>query len=204
MELHTARRLLAQTIRQFGPVSAEDVHTYTAAFTPFHAPAGSVLTVPGTVEQYLYFVLEGVQKSVLLHNDTEHVIALTYPNTFTGIPESYLTQTPSQVSLEVITESAFLRISFLQDIQFLETNLRLAKLMHLALAGVFKGAMQRYYELASLTIQERFERFMERSPQLFQLVPQKDIAAYLRIHPTNLSKLLRQWEGSVSHNINSA
>jgi len=37
------------------------------------------------------------------------------------------------------------------------------------------------------------ERVLTRSPQLFQEIPHKYIAAYLRMSPETLSRLLNSW-----------
>ena len=55
-----------------------------------------------------------------------------------------------------------------------------------------RGIIQRLYEVMALPIEERFTLFVKRSPHLLQMVPQKDLAAYLRIDPTNFSKLINR------------
>lgn len=70
------------------------------------------MTAPGETERHMYFVLDGIQKSYYLNEDKQHVIAFTYPPSFSRIPESFLTQTASNYFLETITDSSFLRLSF--------------------------------------------------------------------------------------------
>lgn len=55
--------------------------------------------------------------------------------------------------------------------------------------GILAGVLERQYELMALDIESRFRLFVRRSPHLLHLVPQKDLASYLRIDPTNFSKL---------------
>ena len=55
--------------------------------------------------------------------------------------------------------------------------------------AILAGMINRHIELHSLTIEERFKVFCQRSPHLLQLVPHKYIASYLGIDPTNFSKL---------------
>ena len=55
--------------------------------------------------------------------------------------------------------------------------------------AILAGMINRHIELHSLTIEERFRVFCQRSPHLLQLVPHKYIASYLGIDPTNFSKL---------------
>ena len=51
------------------------------------------------------------------------------------------------------------------------------------------GRATREIAQLSLTAEERFDRLVKRSPKLLQLVPQKDIASYLRMTPETFSRL---------------
>ena len=51
------------------------------------------------------------------------------------------------------------------------------------------GRATREMEQIALSAEERYHRFMERSPQLLQLVAQKDLASYLRMTPETFSRL---------------
>ena len=55
-----------------------------------------------------------------------------------------------------------------------------------------KGVIQRQHEIMALSMEERFRIFMDRSAHLLQSIPQKDIASYLNIDPTNFSKLINK------------
>jgi CRP-like cAMP-binding protein len=137
----------------------------------------------------MYFVLEGSQKSYYLNEGKQHIIAFTYPPSFSGIPESFLTQTPSKYFLETITDSAFLRISFEKHQQWMRDHREIETLFRKITEQFLIGLVQRHYELMAFDIKERFTAFARRSPHLFQLVSHKDLASYLRIDPTNFSKL---------------
>jgi CRP-like cAMP-binding protein len=51
--------------------------------------------------------------------------------------------------------------------------------------------IERERDLLTETAQERSDRVLRRSPRLFQEVPAKYIANYLRMSPETLSRLLR-------------
>ena len=52
------------------------------------------------------------------------------------------------------------------------------------------GMMDRHYDLMAFDIETRFRHFAQRSVHLFNMVPHKDLASYLRIDSSNFSKLL--------------
>lgn len=162
---------------------------YVGHWSVYTVPKKTIMTAPGSTEKHMYFVLEGVQKSYYLFSDKAHVIAFSYPPSFSGIPESFLSQTPANYYLETLRESTFLRISFEKHQQMMEKYRPIETLFRKATEMVLVGTLVRQYEGLALDMKSRFEKFVKRSPHLLQMVPHKDIASYLRIDATNFSKL---------------
>lgn len=173
-------------------MDTEILDEYIRHWKPYSAPKKNIMTAPGETERYMYFVLDGIQKSYYLNEDKQHVIAFTYAPSLSGIPESFLTQTPSKYFLETITPSSFLRISFEKHQQLMQEHREIETLFRKATELLLIGMVQRQYELMAFDIQTRFKTFAERSPHLFNLVAHKDLASYLRIESTNFSKLFNK------------
>ena len=174
------------------PVSEQVLLDYAAAWKPFTASRKTVITAAGDTERYMYFVLEGLQKGYYLVEDKMHVVAFTYPPSFSGIPESFLRQQPSNAWFETITESRFLRISYEAHQAMLAQHRELETLFRIGAELFIVGFMERYFQLMAFPMRERFTAFMQRSPHLLNMVPHKDLASYLRIDATNFSKLLAE------------
>ncbi|WP_258105653.1 Crp/Fnr family transcriptional regulator [Marinoscillum sp. MHG1-6] len=177
-------------LSQIHSVDDAVLEEYLSHWKPYGAPKRTIMTAPGETERHLYFVMEGIQKSYYLHDDKQHVIAFTYPPSFSGIPESFLTQTPSKYFLETITASQFIRISYEKHQQLMQEHRPIETLFRKATEYLLIGMIHRHYELMAYDIETRFKAFTQRSSHLLNILPQKDIASYLRIDPTNLSKLL--------------
>ena len=163
---------------------------YISHWTEHKVSKKTIMTAPGEMQHHWFYVLDGIQKSYYLHDDKQHVIAFTYPPSFSGIPESFFTQTPSKYYLETITDSVFLKISFEQHQDLMEKYRPIETLFRKATELLLVGILHRYYELMAYDIETRFTTFVKRSPHLLQLVSQKDLASYLRIDATNFSKLM--------------
>lgn len=174
---------------KFHKLDPEILEVYLSQWTELQAPKKTILTAPGETERYMYFVLEGVQKSYYLNEDKQHIIAFTYPPSLSGIPESFLSQSPSKYYLETVTDSRFWRIPFRKHQEMMAAHREIETLFRKTTEALLMGLMHRHYELMALDINQRFKSFAQRSPHLFQLVAQKDLASYLRIDPTNFSKL---------------
>lgn len=148
------------------------------------------ITREGQTERYLYFVEEGVQKSYFLKDGKEYIIAFSYTGNFSGSPKSLFTQSPSDVFIECITPSRFLRVPYDDHLRMLGEHPALNTMFRRSAELILAGVISRYQELMSHTIEERFRSFARRSPHLLNLVPHKDMASYLRIDATNFSKLI--------------
>jgi len=182
--------LLQEFLCSFHQVSERVMKEYLSHWSEYQLPKKTIMTAPGETERYWYFVLNGIQKSYYLHDDKQHVIAFTYAPSFSGIPESVITQTPSRYYLETITDSTFLRIPYQNHVQLMEEHREIETLFRKAMELFLIGMLERYYQLMAYDIESRFKAFMKRSPHLLDMVAQKDLASYLRIDATNFSKLM--------------
>jgi len=172
------------------PVDGDILEEYLAEWKSYTLPKRYVMTVPGDTERYMYFVLDGIQKSYYLNDGKQHIIAFTYAPSFTGIPESFLNQTPSNYYLETITDSAFVRLPYGTHQRCMRDHRSLETLFRRAAEKFLTGMLERHHELMAYDIEQRFKSFTRRSPHLLNMVAQKDIASYLRIDASNFSRLL--------------
>lgn len=176
--------------RKIHPLSEEEEQDFLTAWKRVSFKRKEIITAAGDTERYLYFVLEGIQHSYYIKDGKAHTMAFTYPPSFSGIPDSFISQQPSPVSLECITPSSMLRIPYYQLQKLIEKHRGIEAFFRKGTERLLVGILQRHYELLALDIEERFRVFVQRSPHLLNMVPQKYLASYLGIHPTNFSKLM--------------
>lgn len=150
---------------------------------------GEFITVPGQTQKELYFVKSGVQMSFFDTEFKTHVVAFTYPPNLCAIPESFSFQTPSKYFLTCLTDSKMDYITYDTLQTLFDQSPQIERLFRRMTEAVLAGMINRHIELHSMTIEERYKIFCQRSPHLFQLIPHKYIASYLGIDPTNFSKL---------------
>ena len=173
------------------PLGADAAEALCSCWQSLTVKRKTVLTVAGETERYLYFVLEGVQRAFYLDDSNkEATIVFTYPPSFSGVADSFLTQTPSLYFLETLTASRLLRISHEVIFRLADTYKGIQQMLFQATAHALKGALHRHVELQCYNNEEKFKTLLRRSPHLLQLVPHKYIASYLGIDATNFSKLL--------------
>ncbi|MBS1587426.1 MAG: cyclic nucleotide-binding domain-containing protein [Bacteroidetes bacterium] len=187
----TEHKLLKEYIGKLHPLKEEELDALCSNWQTLSAKRKTVLTTAGETERYLYFVTEGVQRAFYIdEQNREATIVFTYPPSFSGVADSFLTQTPSLYFLETLTASQFLRISYEEIKELMNKYPAIQSLFLHAAAGALKGTLFRQVELQCYTSEEKFRTLMQRSPHLLNLVPHKYIASYLGIDATNFSKLV--------------
>jgi CRP-like cAMP-binding protein len=183
--------LLRQFIIAAYPLKEEELERLLTGWQPLECKRKTILTAAGETERYLYFVLEGIQRGFYVGDDKqEATIVFTYAPSFSGLADSFLTQTPSKYFMETLTSSRFLRKTY-REIEALMNEYPNIQRMVLTLTGfVLKGVLERQIELQCYSAEEKFRALLKRSPHLLQMIPHKYLASYLGIDATTFSKLM--------------
>jgi CRP/FNR family transcriptional regulator, anaerobic regulatory protein len=147
------------------------------------------IITPGQIEQNIYWVVNGAFKIYYQSAFEEHVLRFAYKNsTFMAI-DSYINRLPSRYFIQAIKKSTIKTFPIKNVKEFISENKeRLAQYNYL-LESLILQQMEREIDLLIQSPIERYNRVLKRSPQLFQEIPNKHIAAYLRMSPETLSRL---------------
>ena len=189
--LNNEQNNLKRFVNEIHPLPEDELEAFCIPWQPLTVKRKTILTTTGETERYLYFVLEGVQRVFYIGDDLkEATIIFSYPPSFSGVADSFLTQTPSAYYLETLTASRFLRIQYETLQQLTTVYPEIQNLLFKATAYALKGVLHRQIELQCYTNEEKFKTLLKRSPHILHLVPHKYIASYLGIDATNFSKLL--------------
>jgi CRP-like cAMP-binding protein len=173
------------------PLADEEWNDFAQGWEEGTARRKTILTSPGEVEKHLYFITEGVQRAYYLSkDDKEATLVFTYPYSFSGVADSFLTGTPSQYYLETLTQSSFLRTTHDRVMGLMNLYPNFERLFRLATGFALKGALERQIELQSYSAEQKFRTLLTRSPQVLTLIPHKYLASYLGIDAATFSKLL--------------
>ncbi|MFK7932706.1 MAG: Crp/Fnr family transcriptional regulator [Saprospiraceae bacterium] len=147
------------------------------------------LKVQGSRDANMYYVEEGTVRAYIETEYEEQTIRFGYKGSFIGALDSFLTGRPSPFYLQAIKKSqlkVITRTNFLKFVQADTTNLQLYCTM-LEMWAIQQ--MEREMDILTYSPRERYERVFKRSPHLFQEIPAKYIASYLRMSPETLSRL---------------
>ncbi|WP_276500910.1 Crp/Fnr family transcriptional regulator [Terrimonas pollutisoli] len=183
--------VLRQFITAAYPLKGEELEKLLTGWQPFECKRKTILTAAGETERYLYFVVEGIQRGFYIGNDNqEATVVFTYPPSFSGLADSFLTQTPSKYFMETLTASKFLRITYKQMEELMNQYPNIQKMILYLTGFVLKGVLERQIELQCFSAEEKFRSLLKRSPHVLQIIPHKYLASYLGIDATTFSKLM--------------
>ncbi len=191
MTLNESFEGLKQFTFAIQPLSDKEWNDFSTIWQTGEAKRKTILTAKGETEKTLYFITEGVQRAYYLTDeDKEATIVFTYPFSFSGVADSFLTQTPSLYFFETLTQSSFLKTSHSKVMELLDQYPNLERLISRATAFALKGALERQVELQTFSAEQKFTTLLTRSPQVLRLIPHKYLASYLGIDAATFSKLL--------------
>lgn len=147
------------------------------------------LIQPGAIERHIYFIDEGTIRAYIEDEGEEQIIRFAYPNSIFTALDSFLTGKPTRFYLQAIKQCKLQGVEkkdFEDLMHSSEENTRLYLLM---LQEFVVQQMEREVDILTSSPVERYRRVLERSPHLFQEIPSKHIASYLRMTPETLSRI---------------
>jgi CRP-like cAMP-binding protein len=151
---------------------------------------GEVIMKGAQVADAVYFVLKG---SVAIESDHDllegQVIRLSYKGSPVVALDSFLEGTPSTFIIRALKETQLAKFSKAAVWYFFEHHERGSAFLIATLKSLVLQQMEREVDLLINDPAARYQRVLARSPQLFQEVPHKYIANYLRMTPETLSRL---------------
>lgn len=143
----------------------------------------------GQIEQYIYFIQSGAVRAFLLTEFEELTIRFGYKDSMITALTSFLTGTGSDIYIQAIRQSEVLKISRQKFQTLLAASPDYQLQYNQWLEQTLLQQMEREVDLLTASPTERLKRVLARSPNLFQEIPFKYIASYLRMTPETLSRI---------------
>ena len=181
---------LLEIVRGIPGLAAADAADFVARWQPvLPLRRGDFLIRPGQLEHRLYFVRQGLLR-IYYPSETEEIcVGFGYEATLLTSFPSFINQQPSEYAIQALRHSELLSIGREEFMRSLEQQPALAYFWRVELERNLLGRIEREIDLLLPEPARRYERLLARSPQLFQRVPHKYIASYLRMTPETLSRL---------------
>jgi CRP-like cAMP-binding protein len=148
-----------------------------------------VILNAGEVEQHIYFVQSGAVRLFLLTEHEEHTIRLGFKNSLITSLASLITERPSDFYMDAMRKTELIQLEFSVLREHIHQSTEHQQSYTRFLEEQLALQVAREIDLLTDSPLERLDRILKRSPQLFQEVPLKYIASYLRMTPETLSRI---------------
>ena len=143
----------------------------------------------GEVERHFYYIEEGAVQLFYVSEHEEHIIRLGYKGSIINVLPSFLQNSPSEMYLQAIRKTVLRAVPKARWTAWLEEDASRMRFYNQMLEALLAEQVEREIDLLSSSPIERLRRVEARSPQVFQEVPSRYIASYLRMTPETLSRI---------------
>lgn len=150
---------------------------------------GELLIKEGEIERNIYLIETGAVRLFYLSEYEEQTIRLGYEGSLINSLSSFLNEQPSEFYLEAIRKTTIKIIPKDKLLQLVNEDTKSLKQYIKLLETLVTQQIDREIDLLITSPIERLNRVLERSPNLFQQIPLKYIASYLRMKPETLSRI---------------
>lgn len=141
-----------------------------------------------SVDTNVYYVENGSLRIFVLDDEEEQTIRFGYKGSLIVALDSFFTNQPSLFFIQAIKKTVIKIITKQQIDNFLNGEAN-SILWNKILENLILQQLEREIDILTSSPKERYLRVLKRSPQLFQEIPNRHIANYLRMSPETLSRL---------------
>lgn len=158
---------------------------------------GEMIQFSGDISQRLIYINSGIVRSYLLdENGNDFTWEIHFNDDEAGVMnlfvvdyDSFLSQTPSQIFVEVLEECEVVWITY-DDLQLLyQARKKYERLGRKILEDGFRYLQSRFIDLSLKPARDRYENYIMSYENILTKVPQYHVATYLRISPQHLSTI---------------
>lgn len=150
---------------------------------------GDFLHQAGDLDTNIYYVVAGTLRSYVFVNDEEQIIRFGYQGDFVAAMDSFIGGKPTILYADALRKTTVRMMRKSEYQQALQRNPAINQLWQKIMTWMITGQLEREIDLLTNSPEERYRRVLQRSPRLFQEIPAKYIANYLRMTPETLSRI---------------
>lgn len=147
------------------------------------------LTVKGNTDTNVYMVDQGSLRMFVEDEFEEQTIRFAYEGNIFACLDAFISGKPSDIHIQALKKTSLKSIKKSTFMQFLQSSNENLALWLQIMEQLIYQQMERERDILTLSPIERYHRVLSRSPQLFQKIPSKYIASYLRMTPETLSRI---------------
>lgn len=137
-----------------------------------------------------YFLLDGILKRIVTSADAkEMILRFAVEKDIETSYAAWRLQRTAPYSIALVTKARVARMPMKKWAEFLDSHLALKESFEFEVMRLMSEIMAHTITLHMLDAPGRVERFVRKYKNLFEVLPKKELAAYLNLSPETLSRL---------------
>lgn len=185
--------LLHKHITSRVPLTDEEFNLCTKYFVSKKLKKHQFLLNEGDVCRYIGFVNSGCLREYKIDNKgTEHILQFAIEDWWVSDLNSFLSGLPAVYNIDALADSQILLLERSAREELLNNCPKMERFFRLLIEANHVASHKRIADSLSSSAEERYLKFINTYPKLFEQVPQNQIASYLGITPQSLSRIRKE------------
>ncbi|MDI9330810.1 MAG: Crp/Fnr family transcriptional regulator [Alphaproteobacteria bacterium] len=190
---HPERNVIRLQVKQTPLLSGLDVESLLeleAMLTVVDCPKGEYLLHQGVRDMEHYFIVVGLLKRVVANLEAkEMILRFADEREMETSYAAWCLGTPTPYSIVSMTKCRVAKLPMPQWVDFLQRRPQVREAFERYVMNLMSEIMAHTITLHLLDAPGRVHRFKRKHPEMFNRIPQKELAAYLNLSAETLSRL---------------
>ena len=185
--------LIAQNVSAHVSLDDEAKEIFVSMLKHQSVKRKHLLLKEGEVCRVSSFVISGCLRGYSIDNNGfEHVLNFAGPGWWMADMYSLITQKPGSLNIEALEDTEILTLSKTDQERLYKQAPCFERFFRIITENSLVAYQQRLMDNLSLTAEERYTNFCKRYPGMVNVLPAKQIAAYIGVTPEFFSKMKHQ------------
>jgi len=185
--------LILKNVAKHIKLSPEEISHFTSALTYKEVPKKTRMLFEGQVCKYLSYVHSGALRSYCIDKEGKQAtIMFAVADWWLTDMYCFLNEKPAMMFIETIEDSCIFQLSRENFGKLFNAIPKFERYFRILMQNAYTREQLRIIDNLTLTAEERYDKFLNKYPQIVKQVTQKQIASYLGITPEFLSAIRKK------------